>query len=357
MPSPFHRNLLAALALLAFAFGAYQTRAATAPLATGTFWQIGQTRLQHWSDEQLAAEVSRVKEAGMDTILIHYSAIWDPKAQTYRTFFPNDVFPVYEVAQNRHPLRAIFRAAEKEDVQIVLGDFLVPTDLRYEDPEKAFSIWLSPDAVKFRRQLLAEFRNSPAFFGYYIPNEPNPHRVQKATPQWIEATDKLARFAKSQKRDLKVIHSIGLYAEWHPNSRGELKPSGPSAPYLDRFWRPWIEGIPHIDIWMMIDGVGTGLSSLGHTAKAQEWGREIVHGTGKEFWVDVENAFMNNSRGYRAFTIGQLTESLEVAAPFADKIVLFEHLNYMSPNSANETAQQLYADYLAYREKINPNQK
>src|SRR5690606_34021720 len=103
---------------------------------------------------------------------------------------------------------------------------------------------------------------------------------------------------------------------------------------------------------MMIDGVGTGLSSLRHTAKVQEWGREIVYGAGKEFWVDVENAFMNNSRGYRAFTIEQLTASLEVAAQTADKIVLFEHLNYMSPNSSSEAARKLHSDYRRYRETI-----
>src|SRR5690625_6871835 len=50
-------------------FGLVSSAIADRALATGTFWQLGKTRLESWSDEQLAAEVAVVKEAGMDTIL------------------------------------------------------------------------------------------------------------------------------------------------------------------------------------------------------------------------------------------------------------------------------------------------
>lgn len=317
-------------------------------LATGTFWQLGQTRLNNWSDQQLADEVAEVKRAGMDTILIHYSAMWESPVKSYRTFAPNDSFATFHEFTHRDPLRAIFRAAERHNVKIILGDFLIPPDLRYEQPEEAIAIWLSPKALAFRRHLINKFADSPSFVGYYISNEPNPYKVQKAGPQWVEATRTLARFIREQKSDLKIIHSIGLYAEWHAESQGKRHPSAPSPAYLDQFWRPWIEGIPEIDIWMMIDGIGTSLSYLEHADKAQAWGRTIAHEAGKTFWVDVENAVMG-AKGYHAFPMKRLQESLEVAAKYADKIVLFEHLSYMSPNSRKPAAQQLYREYLQYR--------
>src|SRR5690606_31371327 len=114
--------------------------------------------------------------------------------------------------ENRHPLRAIFREAEKQNVKIILGDFLAPMNLRYTEPERAFETWLSPEAEKFRRALVEEFKDSPALGGYYIANEPNFHRVQgeEARRRWIDSTRKVAQFIKSIKPDLKIIQSIGL---------------------------------------------------------------------------------------------------------------------------------------------------
>jgi hypothetical protein len=64
----------------------------------------------------------------------------------------------------------------------------------------------------------------------------------------------------------------------------------------------------------------------------------------------VENAVMG--RQYNSYTIGQLASSLDVAVKYADKIVLFEHLNYMTPNNNKPTSKQLYGDYIKYRKEI-----
>lgn len=341
--------------LLAICCRHLQAGPALPPLATGAFWQLGATRLNQpqWTDAGLAAEVAAVKQAGMDTIIIHYSAHWNAAAQKYETFVPNNTFALFPGLGNRHPLRAIFRAAEKQQVKVIIGDFLVPTDLRYSEARRAFEIWTSPAAQAFRRDLIAGFKDSPSFGGYYLANEPNQYRIQNEADRllWVESTQKVARFLKAQKPGLKLFHSIGLYAQWQPDATGALKPSPPSREYLDRFWRPWVRQISEIDVWVLIDGIGTSMSVLKHTDMAQQWGRELVHEAGKEYWVDVENAVMN-SRGYHAFSLETLAASLQVAAKHADKIVLFEHLNYMSPSSSQHASKALYRDYLEYRRNI-----
>ena len=341
--------------LLAFWARNAQASQAMPPIATGTFWQLGATRLSQpqWTDAGLAAEVAAVKRAGMDTIIIHYSAHWNTAKGEYETFVPNAGFPLFSGLEGRHPLRAIFQAAEKESVKVIIGDFLVPTDLRYTQAAKAFEIWTSPAAQTFRRQLIEEFKDSPSFSAYYLANEPNQYRIQSEADRklWLSSTQKVARRIKQLKPDLKLIHSIGLYAQWHPDASGVLKPAPPSREYLDVFWRPWVQRIPEIDIWMLIDGIGTMMSTVKHTDMAQQWGKELVRGAGKEYWVDVENAVMN-SRGYYAFSLETLVDSLQIAAKHADKIVLFEHLNYMSPNSSKDASKALYQDYLEYRRKV-----
>ncbi len=332
-----------------------QANQALPPLATGTFWQLGAVRLNQpqWTDAQLAAEIAAVKQAGMDTIIIHYSAHWNTTEGKYETFVPGSSFSLFAGLEGRNPLRAIFRAAEKEKVKVIIGDFLVPTDLRYTEAKKAFEIWTSPDVEAFRRHLIEEFKDSPSFGGYYLANEPNQYRITSEADRklWLESTQKVARFIKQLKPDLKLLHSIGLYAQWHPNAAGELKPAPPSREYLDQFWRPWVQQISEIDIWVLIDGIGTSMSTLKHTDITQQWGKELVRGAGKEYWVDVENAVMN-SRGYHAFSLETLVDSLQVAAKHADKIVLFEHLNYMSTNSSKDASKALYRDYLEYRREI-----
>lgn len=316
------------------------------PLASGTFWQIGTGRLPAWSDQKLADEVSIVKQAGMDIIILQYSALWDSQRSMYHSYIPNAAFETFSNLGPRDPLSAIFAAAERENVKIIIGDFLAPSNLRYEQPSEAFAHWLSTEAMNFRRTVIERYQYSPSFYGYYIANEPNPHQIKTESDKqlWIDATKQVVNFVKSIKPGLKVIHSIGLYAEWHAGS-----PSPPSNQYLDNFWRPWVSGIPQIDTWMMIDGIGTSLSVLHHTDVAQGWGRQLVHSFNKEFWVDVENAVMTSQ--FYPFTIEKLISSLNVAVKHADRIVLFEHLSYMSPNSDN-VAKQLYDDYLDFRESI-----
>lgn len=324
-----------------------QSETGMKPLASGTFWQIGTGRLATWTDGKLSDEVAVVRDMGMDVILIQYSAHWDALKKAYQTFVPNNSFELYPGLSDRDPLGAIFRAAERTGVKIIVGDFLTPPPLRYEQPKLAFEYWLSTEAMEFRRTIIERYKDSPSFYGYYISNEPNPRSVQSPEDKnrWIQSTKEVTNYIKSLKSDLKIVHSIGLYAEWVGGG-----PTPPSRAYLDAFWRPWVSELNNVDIWMVIDGIGTSMSVLSHTGMAQEWGKELAHSHNKEFWVDVENAVMTTE--FKPFPIEKLAMSLGVAARHADKIVLFEHLSYMSPNSSNPDAPKLYSDYLQYRETI-----
>ena len=220
------------------------------PVASGTFWQLNASRLKTWSDAQLTAEVAAVKQAGMDTIIIHYTAVWNAPSQQYQTFFHGAGFPVFDNLKNRHPLQAIFKAAEKQKIKIVLGDFLAPSDSRYTNTAKAMQEWTSPKSQEFRRSLIQAFQNSSSFYGYYIPNEVYPSRVENNDDQlwWIKSTQEIAHFVKQLKPDLKIIHPIGLYPQWHFDDEGKRTLSAPSQEFLQQFWQPWMQQIKDVDI-------------------------------------------------------------------------------------------------------------
>lgn len=320
---------------------------ANIPIATGTFWQLPPERMSAWSDKKLAQELVYLKNAGLDVLVIHHSAFWDVAKQHYQTYIPNEDFAMFSDMDGRDPLDAIFTKAESLGIKIVLCDFLLPSDLRYERPQKAFDYWLSAEAMNFRRTIINRYKDSPSFYGYYIPNEFNPDKIksQEHKELCINSTKELASFVKNLLPRLKIIHPIGLYLV---SKNGGL--STPTESYLEDFWSPWINGINQIDTWLMIDGIGTTLSNLKYTDMAQAWGKQIAHYTNKEFWVEVENAVMTSTQ-YYPFTIDKLKKSLDIAVKHADKIVLFEHLTYMSPNT-NAASKKLYDDYIIYRDSV-----
>jgi len=343
--------------LLFFVCGLFswlQPASAGQPLAKGVFWQLNGARLELWSDEQLAREVALLKRAGLEVLIIQYGASWNNTAGQYQTYIPNAEFPLIPQAVNRDPLAAVFKAARQHRVKVVLGDFLIPQSLRYKDLPQALEAWLSEKANRFRRELIEKYKDDPSFYGYYIPNEPNPYYVENRKAEWVEATRKVAALVKEAKPDLTLMHSIGLYAQWKKEGDGTLRPYAPSVEYLDAFWRDWFKGIPQIDVWMIIDGIGTSMASLQSTDTAQAWGAQLSREHGKAFWVDVENAVMGN-KGHYPFPFSRLKASLDVAAKHTDHIVLFEYLGYMSPNSNKIEAQNLYLDYLQYHARLSPD--
>lgn len=313
----------------------------------GGFWQVGPGLIANFSDQNLAREVGYMRDLGMDLIIIQYTASWyDHSAGTYFAYVPNTVLPYHPNFQGRDPIGSIMHAAEKHGVRVILGGLLMPLP-RHINYETNLAIWTSADVMEYRRQVIERYRNSSAFYGYYAPNEPNPADLyaNELDPQkMIDATAQITSFIRSQKGDLKILHSIGLYSE--PDTSGPTPINRrPSIPYLDAFWRPWVEQLAEVDVWMVIDGVGTGLSDLTHTHRAQEWGAALAREHDKDFWVDVENAWMPP---YTPFPIEKLVASLEVAAQHGSKIVTFDYAHYMSRLSHREAARQLHLDYAEY---------
>ena len=323
------------------------SHAADQPRINGGFWQPNAGMVEGFTDEALAQEVEHFRASGMDTIIFQYAGRWDDSRNTYVSYWPNSVFPVAEGFEERDPLGSVVKAAEEAGVKVVIGGLLMPRP-RWEGWEDNAAAWTSRDAMRYRREILERYADNDTVVGWYTPNEYNPYRLQEHgfDPEVaLEATRRVAGLVRQVDPALKLIHSVGLY----------LKPLGEgrygTAPIedLDAFWLPWFEELNEVDVWMLIDGIGTRLSNLEHTAKAQRWMSRACERFGKTFWVDVENADMAET--FKPFTMDGLESSLRVAAGHADMIVVFDYLHYMSKNSPKPEARKLHEDYRAYRSR------
>ncbi len=334
------------------------------PLLDGGFWQLGPGILEHYSDSDLEDEVKDMHDLGMRILIVQYAVEpnWEAEQEDYVAYIRNAVYPLHPAFKDRNPFGAIFRAADRHDMQVYLGGMLLKQPLE-ENYEAKVDRWASERAIRFRKEIIARYAGYQSFKGYYIPNEPNPYVLvaKRCDPDLLlAATAKVAEAVKSVKPDLEVVMPIGLYLR--PTGRGGYLHA--SRQDLDLFWRPWVEQLEQVDTWMVIDGLGTRLSDLDHTAIAQRWAHDLAHEFGKAYWTDVENARMytDDQGRYHSepFEFGELVRSMAVASRFADRTVTFDYIHYMSQRSSRPEAVRLnraYQKYVRAFEEKEPQQR
>jgi len=328
-------------------------KAPNQPLLAGGFWQMGDYVLQNWTDKGLESEVKAMKDVGMKYIIVQYGADWDSSSKEFISFYPNSVYKVHPAftKDGRDPIGTLMKSGEKYGVNIILGDALVPNQWDGA-PDRNLDDWTSPKMMKWRQSVIAKYSTYKSFYGWYIPNEPNPQDFFKnnVNPRiFIDATEAVASTIKKANPKLMVIHTVGLYAE-PLEKEGKTFIAPPSDPYLNDFWEHWFAGCKDVDIWMVIDGVGTYLSNLQHTDQAQDWCQKLATQYKKLYWTDVENAVMG-AKSY-SFTMPQLEKSLKVGAKHTNTMVTFDYIHYMSKSSPKPEARKLYQDYQKYYQSI-----
>ncbi len=327
------------------------------PVLDGGFWQLGPGILEHFSDKDLEAEIQDMHDLGMRILIIQYTVQpnWEDGQDDYVAYINNTVYPVHPAFKDRNPFSSIFRAADRLKMRVYLGGMLLKQPIE-DDYEANVARWSSDRALRFRKEVVARFAGYQSFAGYYIPNEPNPFKLiaKRCDPDLLlSATAEVVDAVKSVKPGLDVVMPIGLYLR--PNGRdGYLFTTRKD---LDLFWRPWVKRLDKVDTWMVIDGLGTRLSELDHTAMAQRWARDLAHEHGKAYWTDVENARMYTDDAGRyhsqPFALGDLVRSLSIATRFADQTVTFDYIHYMSRQSSKPEAVRLHQAYRKYVEAVD----
>lgn len=312
----------------------------------GALWQF---QFEHWAerwdDEALAAEVHNAHALGLDTLMLYTVADRDGD---FSTVMPHAPIRQTEAWQGRDPLEVILSRADALGMSVYLGD-MQPTG--FSTPGAG------PDEIArttellnaCRRALLERYGDHPSLVGYYLNFELCPANFGNDPAEPARQMQQLAAFVKGLRPGLKLVMPLGLY-RWRELPDGAW--GRVSREKLDAFWRPFIAAVPDVDVVMVIDGVGTGLSTLAHTDMAQQTIRAICDNLGKTMWTDVECAVMGKAWGYQSYPIGRLVPSIEVAAKHADRIVTFDYPNYLSPTNGREPSAQLYEDYREHRNTV-----
>jgi hypothetical protein len=310
----------------------YSVPTVTKPLS-GSFLQIWNSvgcACGLWSPAQWDAEMQRMADLGMDSLIVQYG-LYDDGAGHVTAFYPSSLgFVTY----TQSTLDYIMAAAQTRGQKVIVGLYFNANwdgDLDWDQPATYDSV--ESRSMQVVDEIWSRYGTHPAFGGWYIPQEIDDMRWQSASRRALLAgmVQHLAGHAKGKNAALPVMIApfFGM--------------NQPADVYKD-WWVAFLAAAPSVDWVIPQDGVGTfrtdGDTDVPYYFSAL---KSAVDFAGRNFGATVETFQQTSASTFVPTTIGALQNQLKVAGSFTNRIFQFEW-SYMEPGLGGAN-QQLYNDY------------
>jgi len=292
------------------------------PRIEGTVIQY-QTWMMKLSKEQWLKELEAMRALGLKVIVLQ----WLKYDQEH--FFPAKV----------DSTRVILEYADLHDIEVYLGlNFDRVWWEKWDDSEFLKKTALS--ASVFSTKIWTRYKKYRSFAGWYIPYELGDYdleedKINRLNNFYRAVTRKCKKLSK--KRKLPVALSVFFSGKKPPK-------------YVYKIYGELLKGT-QIDILMVQDGVGVR-NWFGEVEEKVlpylEAFRGAARKNGAETWAVLENFTLSqgsNGEQKRIPTdISDLSDQIELQAPKADKLLMFDFFHYMSPQRG-KLQGDLYKDY------------
>lgn len=307
---------------------------------TGTFVQL--FGKDHWSEAQWEAFLSEIKSLGMNTLIVQYTAF--KNAYNDITWF--DSQNTFTIQKSKNTLARLLKVAENQGIEVYLGLYFDETYWQHQTDAS----WLELHArycIEIAQELQAQFGNSKAFKGWYIPHEPEPDAYH--------TDEKIALF-----RDVFINPIAHKLHQWgnKPISIAAFWNSALTSPEQLQHFMAELSKSP-LEIIMLQDGVGAGhvtLEQLKTYYLSAEKGLFVENPNYKgAFWTDLETFAYTPTPPYPPATFDRVEQQLmiELAIPSIRKAVSFQYYDDMSSWSPNKAqADDLRNKYQLMLNKI-----
>lgn len=274
----------------------------------GKYWN---DHCRSFTDEQWEAKVDEIAALGMEyIILMESSLVYEDRAESY---FETDIYPPAPM-QAKAPLSALMRAAERNGIKVFMscgfyGVWYQPID-NMTNPE------VKARAFKAMEQLYSLYGSSPAFYGWYLPDE------TEAGPYFddifIKYVNEYAEYGRSFNKELKIL----------------IAPYGTNKIVADDYFVSQLERLD-CDIIAYQDEVGVEKSTTEQTVGYFKALREAHDKAGRSvIWADMET-FECEGEVYKSPCVGASSErvkrQMESISPYVDEIVIYIYQGTMNP--------------------------
>lgn len=309
---------------------------------TGTFLQL--FGKDDWSEAQWDEFLTEIKDVGMNTLIVQYTAFKNPSNDI--TWFNSA--NTFTTIKSKHTLERVLASAQQKGIEVHIG-------LHFDDTywqHQTDMAWLQTQAnycIAIAEEIQAQFGTHVAFKGWYIPHEPEPNAYN---------TDEKVRLFREHfvDRISNRLHQLNN----KPVSIAAFWNSSLSTPeQLQHFMAELSKS--NLQIIMLQDGVGAQHVTLNRLANYYEAAQRGLFEENKNykgvFWSDLETfASPNGEYPFHPATFDRVKQQLETALsiPKVSKIVSFHYFDDMSTKSPHkakaDALREAYKNYIKERQ-------
>ena len=309
---------------------------------TGTFLQL--FGKDDWSEAQWDEFLTEIKDIGMNTLIVQYTAFKNPSNDI--TWFNSA--NTFTTIKSKHTLERVLASAQQKGIEVHIG-------LHFDDTywqHQTDMAWLQTQAnycIAIAEEIQAQFGTHVAFKGWYIPHEPEPNAYN---------TDEKVRLFREHfvDRISNRLHQLNN----KPVSIAAFWNSSLSTPeQLQHFMAELSKS--NLQIIMLQDGVGAQHVTLNRLANYYEAAQRGLFEENKNykgvFWSDLETfASPNGEYPFHPATFDRVKQQLETALsiPKVSKIVSFHYFDDMSTKSPHkakaDALREAYKNYIKERQ-------
>ncbi|MDR1563342.1 MAG: DUF4434 domain-containing protein [Oscillospiraceae bacterium] len=334
--------LLLVLACIGGTLPAYALEAADAvtgsPQLAGSF--IQPPLVEGWSDAHWREEYRLMQEAGMDHLILQWTA--DSLSKT--TIYPTSI------AGFTHNY-----SIDVVEKSMLLGDELgmdIYVGLQLNEvffTNYANNVpWLNQEAVYSEalvRELWARYGHHPSFKGWYVTFEVDNWNYNLPTGSAPD-TNKLQNLVNYYNKLVPVIKQL---SPGKPIMTSPFYNINPDTSVLQTagwrtMWRYILERVDFTIIALQ-DGIGAGHAKTNQIAPWYEATLNAINDAGKagicELWSDVE--IFNSD--WQPMPIGTIVADMEAVKPYVTTYTSFSFNHYMSPQEVRPEYYQTYKNY------------
>lgn len=305
---------------------------------TGTFLQL--FGKDDWSEAQWDEFLTEIKDLGMNTLIVQYTAFKNP----YNNITWFNSANTFTATKSKNTLQRLLASAGRKAIEVHIG-------LHFDDTywqHQTDVAWLQTQAnycIVIAEEIQAQFGRHTAFKGWYIPHEPEPNAYN---------TDEKVRLFREHfvDRISNRLHQLNN----KPVSIAAFWNSSLSTPeQLKHFMAELSKS--NLQIIMLQDGVGAQHVTLNRLANYYEAAQRGLFEENKNykgvFWSDLETfASPNGEYPFHPATFDRVKQQLETALsiPKVSKIVSFHYFDDMSTKSPHkakaDTLREAYKNYI-----------
>lgn len=317
----------------------------TTPKAlTGTFVQL--FGKDNWSEAQWDEFLTEIKDVGMNTLIVQYTAFKNP----YNNITWFNSANTFTTIKSKHTLERVLASAQRKGIEVHIG-------LHFDDTywqHQTDVAWLQTQAnycIVIAEEIQAQFGTHVAFKGWYIPHEPEPNAYN---------TDEKVRLFREHfvDRISNRLHQLNN----KPVSIAAFWNSSLSTPeQLQHFMAELSKS--NLQIIMLQDGVGAQHVTFNRLASYYEAAQRGLFEENKNykgvFWSDLETfASPNGEYPFEPATFDRVKQQLETALsiPKVSKIVSFQYFDDMSTKSPHkakaDALREAYKDYIKHKNAL-----